>query len=220
MTTRPSMPKMCFSHYTLYCQFCKLSCSSSHRPHNPAEAHSLESVFHQHLSAKAHVDPCKWNPVLSWHIFYSPQLGHGASMAVLQGMTWHSIQVTRFLLVSHALRDAGSFWHQLIPHSALEITLALIFSPVFRSFQEAHTMLLLITQLSKLQFTDTNPIGFIFSAFLSLAFLLRPVQDVFKLCLILLYSNWKALISFKRSRMKPRLLTFFALRVSLELALE
>lgn len=45
MTTRPSMPQMCFSHYTLYCQFCKLSCSSSHGPCDPAEAHSLESVF-------------------------------------------------------------------------------------------------------------------------------------------------------------------------------
>lgn len=50
-------------------------------------------------------------------------------------------------------------------------------------------MLLLITQPSKLQVTDTNPVGFIFSAFLSLALLLRPVQHVFKLCLILLYSN-------------------------------
>ena len=44
------MSKMCFSHYTLSCQFCKLSCSgssssSSHGPRDPAEADSLESVF-------------------------------------------------------------------------------------------------------------------------------------------------------------------------------
>lgn len=41
------MSKVCSSHYTLYCQFCKLSCSSwsSHERHNPAAAHSLERVF-------------------------------------------------------------------------------------------------------------------------------------------------------------------------------
>lgn len=120
---------------------------------------SIQTVyFHWHLSAKAHMDPCKQNWVFLWHIFYPPQLVHEASVAVLQRVTWHFIQITWFLLVSHALRDAWSFWHQLIPHSALETTLALIFSHVFRSFQEAHTMLLLVTQPSKLWFTDTNSI--------------------------------------------------------------
>lgn len=46
MTRWPSMSKMCFSYYMLHCQFYKLSCtSSSHGPCDPAQVHSLESVF-------------------------------------------------------------------------------------------------------------------------------------------------------------------------------
>lgn len=133
---------------------------------------------------------------------------------LLQGTMWHFIQIIWFLLVSHTLRNVWSFWYQLIPHSALEVTVALIFSPVFHFFQQACVMLLLITQHSKLQYPDTNPITFTFSGSLSLAPLHRPVQDRFKLCLILLCSNWKSLINFN-CRIKPWLLTFFALPSSM-----
>lgn len=135
-------------------------------------------------------------------------------MAVLQGMTWHFIQITWFLLVSHALRDTWSFWHQLIPHSPLEITLAFYFFSCFPLLSGGtyHTF-------ARYTILKTAVHWYKFTGFLSLAPSHRPVQDIFKLCLILLHSNWKALISFNRSRMKPWLLTFFALPVSLEPAL-
>lgn len=47
MTRWPSRSKICFSHKTLYCQFCKLSCtrSSSHGPRDPAKVQHSDSVF-------------------------------------------------------------------------------------------------------------------------------------------------------------------------------
>lgn len=96
-------------------------------------------------------------------------------------------------------------------------TRTFFFSPVFHFFQQACAMILLITQHSKLQYPDTNSISFTFSGSLSLAALHRPVQDRFKLRLILLCSNWKILINFS-CRMKPWLLTFFALPSSMNRA--
>lgn len=90
-------------------------------------------------------------------------------------------------------------------------TSAFFFPPVFHSFEEACTTLLLITQYLKLQVTDTNPSGFIFSGLLNLAHL-DGLFSMYSNCgLIMLHSNWKCLISYSKEQHETMAPPFFLL---------
>lgn len=154
------------------------------------------------------MDACRLNLVFLWHKFYPPWTG---TWVLLQGTMWHFIQIIWLLLVSHALRNVWSFWHQLIPHSALEITLTLTFSPVFHFIQEACAMPLLITQHSNLtQIQSASHLVAPWAWHLCTDQFRTDLNCALSCCV----ATEKVLINLN-CRMKPWLLTFFALPFSM-----